>query len=77
MTTSVHDMNVLLACVNSYCQWAGGKINMGKTEVTGYDYKRKCPLDLSILQLRNGKPQMVMPWDPVKYLGVRLISLVI
>jgi len=42
-------MNVLLACVNSYCQWAGVKINMGKTEVTGYDYKRECPLDLSIL----------------------------
>ena len=45
---------------------------MGKTEVTGYDYKRKCPLDLSILQLGNGKPKIVMPWDPVKYLGVRL-----
>ena len=72
MTTNVHDMNVLLACVNSYCQWAGVKINMGKTEVTGYDYKRKCPLDLSILQLGNGKPKIVMPWDPVKYLGVRL-----
>ena len=65
-------MNVLLACVNCYCQWAGVKINMGKTEVTGYDYKRKCPLDLSILQLRNFKPKIMMPWDPVKYLGVRL-----
>jgi len=39
MTTNVHDMNVLLACVNSYCQWAGVKINMGKTKVTGCDYK--------------------------------------
>jgi len=72
MATNVHDMNVLLACVNSYCQWAGVKINMGKTEVTGYDYKRECPLDLSILQLGNGKPKIVMPCDPVKYLGVRL-----
>ena len=53
-------MNVLLACVNSFCQWAGVKINMGKTEVTGYDYKRKYPLDLSILQLGNGKPKTVM-----------------
>jgi len=72
MTTNVHDMNVLLACVNSYCQWLDVKINMGKTEVTGYDYKRKCPLDLSIFQLGNGKPKIVMPWDPGKYLGVRL-----
>ena len=72
ITTNVHDINVLLACVNSYCQWVGVKINMGKTEVTGYDYKRKCPLDLSILQLGNGKPKTVMPWDPVKYLGVCL-----
>ena len=72
MTTNVHDMNVLLACVNSYCQCAGVKINMGKTEATGYDYKQKCPLDLSILQLRNGKPKTVMPWDPVKYLVVCL-----
>ena len=68
ITTNVHDMNVLLACVNSYCQWAGVK----KQEVTGYDYKQKCPFDLSILQLGNGKPKIVMPWDPVKYLGVRL-----
>jgi len=45
---------------------------MGKTEFTGYDCKRKCPLDLSILQLGNGKPKIVMPWDPVKYPGVRL-----
>jgi len=72
MTANVHDMNVLLACVNSYCQWAGVKINMDKTEVTGYDYTRECPLDLSILQLGNGKPKIVMPWDPVKYLVVRL-----
>jgi len=49
MTTNVHDTNVLLACVNSYCQWAGVKINMGKAVVTGYDYKRQCPLDLSSL----------------------------
>ena len=70
MTTNIHDMNVLLACVNSYCQWAGVKINMGKTEVTGYDYKRKCPLDLSILQLGSGRPKIVMPWDPVKYLTI-------
>jgi len=68
----MYDMNVLLACVNSYCQWAGAKINMGKTEVTGYDYKRQCPLDLRILQLGNGKPKIVMLWDPIKYLGVRL-----
>jgi len=65
-------MNILLACVNSYCQWAGVKINMGKTKVTGYDSKRKCFLDLSILQLGNSKPMIVMSWDPVKYLGVRL-----
>ena len=26
MTTNVHDMNGFLACVNSYCQWAGVKI---------------------------------------------------
>jgi len=72
MTTNVHDMNILLACVNSYCQWAGVKINIGKTEVTGYGYKRKCPLDLGILQLGNGKPKIVMLWDLVKYLGVQL-----
>jgi len=30
MTTNVHDMDVLLACVNSYCQWADAKINMAK-----------------------------------------------
>jgi len=71
-TTNVHDMNVLLDCVNSHCQWAVVKINMGQTEVTGSDYKWKCPLDFSILQLGNGKPKIVMPWDPVKYLGVRL-----
>jgi len=65
-------MNVLLACVNSYCQWAGVKINMDKTEVTGYDYIRKCHFDLSILQIGNGNPKMVLLWDPVKYLGVRL-----
>jgi len=46
---------------------------MGKTEVTGHDYKRRCPLDLSILQLGNGKPKIVMPYGPVKYLGVCLI----
>jgi len=45
---------------------------MGKTEVTGYDHKQKCPLDLRILQLINGKPKIVMQWDPIKYLGVRL-----
>jgi len=43
---------------------------MGQTEVTGYDYKRKCPLDLSILQLENGKSKIVMPWDSIQYLGV-------
>jgi len=72
MTTNVHDMDVFLACVNNYCQWAGAKIDVGNTQVTGYDYKRTCPLDLSILQIGNGKPKIVMPWDPVKYLGVRL-----
>jgi len=74
MTTNVQDMNVLLASINSHCQWAGVKINLSKTEVTGYDYKRQCPLDLSSLQLGNGKPKIVMPWDPVKYLKVRLTS---
>jgi len=49
MTTNVHDMNVLFACVNCYYQWAGVKINIGKTDVTGYNYKRKCSLHLSIL----------------------------
>jgi len=44
MTTHVHDMNVLLACVNSYRQWTVVKINMGKTEVTGYDHKRNALL---------------------------------
>jgi len=29
-------------------------------------------LHLSILQLGNDKTKIVMPWDPVKYLGVRL-----
>jgi len=48
------------------------KIKTGKREVTGYGYKQKCPLDLSIFQLGNGKPKIVMPWDPVKYLRVRL-----
>jgi len=43
MTTNVHNMNVLLVCINSYCQWAGVKINMGKAEVTGYGYKKKPP----------------------------------
>ena len=32
ITTNVHDMNVLLACVNSYCQWSGVKINVGKKQ---------------------------------------------
>ena len=45
---------------------------MGKTEVTGYNYKRQRLLDVSSLQLGNGKPKIVMPWDPVKYLGVCL-----
>ena len=72
----MHDMNVLLACVNSYCQWAGVKINMGKKEVTGYDYKRKCPLDLSILQLGNGKPKIVMPWTQSSTWGSASQSLV-
>jgi len=71
MTINVHDMKVLLACVKSYCQWAGVKINIVKTELTGYDYKRQYPLDLNNLQLGNGKPEIVMPWDPVKYLGFR------
>jgi len=56
----------------SYCQWVGAQINMGRTEVTGYDYRRQCPFDLGILQLGNGKPKMVILWDLVKYLGVRL-----
>jgi len=50
----------------------GVEINMGKTEVTGYDYKRQCPLDLSILQLGNCKPKIVMPWDSVKYLRLEV-----
>ena len=41
MTTNVHDMNVLLACVNSYCQWANVKINMGKTEVEQIELQAK------------------------------------
>jgi len=60
MTTNVHDMNVLLDCVNSYRQWTGVKINIGKTEVTGYDFERKCPLDFSILKLGNGKPNKIV-----------------
>jgi len=74
MTTNVQDMNVLLASVNSYCKWAGVKINLSKTEVTGYDYKRQCPLDLSSLELGNGKPKIAMPWDPFKYLKVHFTS---
>ena len=72
-TTNVQDMNVqvLLAWVNSYGQWAGAKINMGRTEVKGYDCKQKCPLDLSICQLGNGNFKIVMLWDSIKYLGVR------
>ena len=50
----------------------GVKINIGETEVTGYGYKRQCHLGLSSLQLGNGKPKIVMLWDPVKYLGVSL-----
>ena len=47
---------------------------MGKTEFTGKDYQLKCPLDLGILQVGNGKPKIVtrMPWDPIRHMWVHL-----
>jgi len=58
MTTNVHNMNVLLVCINSYCQWAGVKINMGKAEVTGYGYKKKPPNDRKMTSCRGATAKL-------------------
>ena len=65
-------MAKLMQCVHEFCEWAGVQINMGKSEVTGYDFRSSRPISTHGLRIGGQSPKHILPSTPFKYLGIRL-----
>ena len=65
-------MAKLLQCVHEFCEWAGVQINLGKSEVTGYDFGTGRPINTCSLNIGGQSPKHIHPSTPFKYLGIRL-----
>ena len=65
-------MAKLMQCVHEFCAWAGVHINMGKSEIAGYDFGRSRAINTRGLQIGGGHPKHIRPDTPFKYLGLRL-----
>ncbi|MBL6911070.1 MAG: hypothetical protein ISR34_11690 [Pirellulales bacterium] len=72
LTEQTDHMARLMQCVHEFCEWAGVQINMGKSEVTGYDFRRNRPITTHGLRIGGQSPKHILPSTPFKYLGIRL-----
>ena len=75
LTEETGQMAKLMQCVHEFCKWAGVNINLGKSEVTGYDFARMRPINTNALRIGGGRPKHILPDTPFKYLGIRLTIL--
>ena len=72
LTENIQHMAKLMQCVHEFCAWAGVHINMGKSEIAGYDFGRSRAINTRGLQIGGGHPKHIRPDTPFKYLGLRL-----
>ena len=70
-TKCVEDMQVLVAIVDRFCTWSGMRLNVSKSEVTGFNFKLKCELDVSDIRVGGQALQRLAPKDAFRYLGFR------
>jgi hypothetical protein len=75
LTENVRHMATLMQCVHEFCRRAGVHINLGKSEVMGYDFGRARQINTRTLTFGEGHPKHITPDTPFKYLGVRLTIL--
>ena len=59
LTENIHHMVKLMQCVHEFCTWAGVHINMGKSEVAGYDFGRSPAINTRVLQIGGGHPKHI------------------
>ena len=71
-TEGVRQMEKLLQRVHEFCEWAGVRINLNKSEITGYDFRRNSPIFVGGLKIGTGNPKYISPHTPFRYLGIRL-----
>jgi hypothetical protein len=74
ISESDEHMQTLFDCVDAFCDWTGVKINVDKSEITGYNFKTSRELPTGHLKLVGKKPKIIRPWDTFKYLGVRMTA---
>ena len=74
LSESEEHMQALLTCVDKFCEWTGVRINVEKSEITGYNFRTSRELPTSHLNMSGMKLKTIRPWDTFKYLGVRMTA---
>ena len=70
-TSSVESMVTALAIIEEFCQWSGARVNWGKSEITGYDFKTGKEIPECRLNVICAKLKWIDPDNPIRLLGIR------
>ncbi len=65
-------MQRLLNCVGAFSDWTGVKVNLRKSEISGYDFRQDRALVVKGLTIKGGSFTYLKPDEPFKYLGIRM-----
>jgi hypothetical protein len=71
-TNTAGSMQTLVDRVADFSIWTGIDVHIQKSEITAYDYKRKCPLATDSIQYRGHPFTRLEPEHPFRLLGVRI-----
>ena len=72
LTESKEAMQRLLNTVESFSLWSGVKVNLRKSEISGYDFRNEQAIWVGDLTLGAGCMTYLKPTEAFKYLGIRL-----
>jgi hypothetical protein len=72
LTESKKAIQMLLDTVESFSGWSGIRVNLRKSEISGYDFRSRRPIWMRDLTTREGKMTYLEPTKAFKYLGIRV-----
>jgi hypothetical protein len=65
-------MQTLLDTVESFSEWSGIRVNLRKSEISGYNFRSRRALWVRDLTIGGGKMTYLEPTKAFKYLGIRV-----
>jgi hypothetical protein len=72
LTESKKAMQTLLDTVESFSEWSGIRVNLRKSEISGYDFRIRRPIWVRDLTIGEGKMTYLEPTKAFKYVGIRV-----